>query len=105
MDMIAPDGPAASRSEPRFRLDQGLDILESWSLTASQATRNAVYRALFAVQDGSVFQRYRTIDSYAVPQEFFVYLHEELVIRIRLDDGVFAIGYIGPACRSGQAAA
>jgi len=98
MDMMTP------KSDPKFRLERGLDVLENWSRTASQANRNAVYRALFAVQDGSVFQRYRTIDSYAVPQEFFVFLHDELVIGIRLDDGAFAIGYIGPACQARPAA-
>jgi hypothetical protein len=93
--MNTPEMPAVG---PRFRLEQGLDVLDDWSEHASQATRNAVYRALFAVQDGTVFQRYRTIDSYAVLQEFYVCLNDELVIKVRLDDGVFTIGYIGPAC-------
>jgi uncharacterized protein DUF6235 len=83
--------------DPRFRLERGLDILDTWSRRASQATRNAVYRALFSVQDGSVFRRYRTIDSYVDPQEFCVYVHDDLVIGIRIDDGAFGIGYIGPA--------
>jgi hypothetical protein len=83
--------------DPRFRLKRGVDVLDIWSRTATQATRNAVYRVLFAVQDGSVFRRYRTIDSYLDPQEFCVYVHDDLVIGIRIDDGVFGIGYIGPA--------
>ncbi|HEY0449912.1 DUF6235 family protein [Actinophytocola sp.] len=105
MEMDTPDEPAARRSDPRFRLERGLDILEAWSRTASQATRNAVYRVLFAVQDGSVFRRYETVDSYALPHEFSVHLHDDLVIGIRLADQSFAIGYIGPARQVPPAAA
>ena len=96
MDMITPDESAASCSAPRFRLEHGLEVLDTWSRTATQASRNAVYRALFAVLDGTVFRRYRTLDSYEEPQEFSVYLRDELVISVRLDDGIFRIDYIGP---------
>lgn len=95
-DMFTPDEQTADQSGPRFRLERGLDVLDDWSETASQATRNAVYRALFAVLDGSVFRRYSTLDSYVRPQDFCVYLHDELVIGIQLDDETFTIDYIGP---------
>jgi hypothetical protein len=104
MNMITPGESAASRSGPRFRLARGMDVLDSWSQTATQAARNSVYRVLFAVLDGSVFRRYSTVDSYARSQEFFVYLHDDLVIGIVLDDGSFTIGYIGPAGSQSAAA-
>lgn len=98
--MVTPDESAISQSGPQFRLERGLDVLDSWSRTASQAQRNAVYHVLFAVLDGSVFRGYQTVDSDALPGEFCIHLRDDLVIRIRLDETTFTIDYIGPVfCR------
>lgn len=96
MGMIRPDGPATDQSCWRFRLEDGQNVLDAWSETASQSSRNAVYRLLFAVQDGSVFRRYQTVDD-ARALGFSVYLTGDLVVRIQLDDNAFTIAYIGSA--------
>lgn len=100
MDMTTPDEWAASPSGPQFHLEHGLGVLEAWSRTASQAARNAVYRALFATLDGSVFRQYRTINSYEDPKECCVYVREDLIVWVRFDDGGFTIDYIGPVQRA-----
>jgi hypothetical protein len=79
----------------RLRLTTGLRRLEQWSATAGQIERNAVYRALFAIIDGSAFQTYEILDAERT-REFFVVVREDLVIKIRLPSwNTFAILYIG----------
>lgn len=94
MGMIRPDEPATDQTCWRFRLAHGQDVLDTWSETASQSSRNAVYQLLFAVQDGSVFRQYRTDDD-APALGFSVHLTGDLVVRIRLDSEAFTIAYIG----------
>lgn len=96
MDMITPDESAGARSGARFRPAQGMDVLDVWSRTASQSARNAVYRVLFSVLDGTVFDRYLTLDAGTVTSEFRVHVRNDLVVKIRLDEDAFAIAYIGP---------
>jgi len=46
----------------RFHLEQGLDVLEAWVDKAPKSATNVVYKALFAMIDGSIFRTYRIID-------------------------------------------
>jgi hypothetical protein len=93
--MSKPTGPNGATG-PHFRLDTGLSLLEQWSATASQTQKNSVYKALFAVTDGSVFRRYIVFDDREHSREFSVMVKEDLVIKIRiLDVDAFAIRYIG----------
>jgi hypothetical protein len=81
---------------PRFRLDTGLALLEQWAATASQTQKNSVYKALFAVTDGSVFRNYIVFDDRDHTREFTVMVKEDLVVKICiLDVDAFAIRYIG----------
>ncbi|HYN97124.1 MAG TPA: DUF6235 family protein [Pilimelia sp.] len=80
-----------------FRLGWGLHLLDEWSAAADQIQRNALYAALFAVSDGSVFTRYEIIDDPDRPLSFFVVVRKHLVVRIAFRDfDVFGIGYVGP---------
>ena len=82
---------------PRFRLEAGLDVLDNWAQTASQTKKNAIYRALFAMQDGTMFRTYRVIDEFQRPNEVFVIVKDNLVMKIRVNCvDSFAIVSIGP---------
>ena len=79
-----------------MRLHSGLDRLERWSRTAGQTEKNAVYKALFAVADGSVFWAYEVLDDTSRGHEFFVLVRKNLVVKICLHDrDTFGIVYIG----------
>jgi len=90
------------------QLNGGLDVLDTWSETATQAARNAVYRALFAVTDGSVFRFFQTSSHRARSDEVMVYLRADLVMTIsrssrsehqtpsQAEADLFDIAYIGP---------
>lgn len=88
----------------RRRLSTGVDRLDQWSENASQAERNAVYKALFAVLCGSVFRSYPVVTGTDRPEEYVVRVRPDLVIRIRLAAGdAFGIAYIGaPQPAAGQ---
>lgn len=89
---------------PRLRLTSGIDLLEEWSVTAHQADRNIVYRALFAVADGSVHMSYDVIGRRDGRKEFLVLLKDDLVAHIRLHRcDCFGIAYIGPCDVEGAA--
>ncbi len=82
---------------PRFRMESGLDVLEDWAETASQTKKNAIYKALFAVQDGSVFRTYRVIEDFQRPNEVFIIVKDDLVMKIRVECiDAFEIVAIGP---------
>lgn len=79
------------------QLNAGLDVLDIWSETATQAARNALYRALFAVTDGSVFRFFQTSSHRARPDEVTIYLRADLVVTIsQTEADLFDIAYIGP---------
>jgi hypothetical protein len=83
-------------SRTKFRLETGLDVLDEWSQTAGQSRKNAVYQALFAMQDGSLFRRYRIIDDFQRPNELFVIVKDDLVVKIRVNCfDSFGIVHIG----------
>jgi uncharacterized protein DUF6235 len=87
----------SSKLTPRFRMETGFEVLEEWSETASQTQRNAVYKALFAMQDGSMFRSYRVIDDFQRANEVFVIVKDDLVMKIRVKCAdAFDIIAIGP---------
>ena len=95
----------ANQPEPaspsRFRLTAGLDVLEEWARTASQSKKNALYRALFVMQDGSLFRTYPVIDDYRRPDEVVVVVKHDLAVRLRISSiDAFDIVAIGPGDRS-----
>lgn len=81
----------------RFRLDMGMARLETWAATAGQIDKNAVYKALFAVSDGTVFQNYKVLDDVHQAREFFIMVRRDLVVKISYHEAdAFGILYIGP---------
>jgi hypothetical protein len=80
----------------RFRLETGLDVLEDWAETASQSRKNAVYKALFAMTEGSLFRTYRIVEDFRLPNELYVLVKDDLVMKICINCydsfGVVAIG-------------
>jgi hypothetical protein len=81
---------------PHFRLDTGLALLEQWAATANQTHKNAVYKALFAVTDGSVFRDYIVFDDRSGSREFSVMVKEDLIMKICIEDfDSFGVRYIG----------
>lgn len=81
----------------RFRMETGLDVLEDWAEDASPRAKNAVYKALFALQDGSLFRTYRVIDDFQHPNELFVIVRDDLVMKIRVNCvDSFSVVAIGP---------
>lgn len=83
----------------RFRMETGHDVLESWAENASQSRKNAVYKALFAMLDGSLFRTYRIVDDFQRPNELFVIVKDDLAMKIRIhcfdSFGIVGIGPIG----------
>jgi hypothetical protein len=100
--MYQPTGPGGSvGNTPRFRLETGLELLDSWAETAGQVEKNAVYRVLFAVADGSVCQTYKVAEDHQRPNEFAVLVRADLVLEIRLHGSdSFGIHYLGPVRRA-----
>jgi Family of unknown function (DUF6235) len=88
--------PAKNVHRPRFRMDTGLEVLEDWAATATQSEKNAVYKALFAVADGSVFKAYRIVDDWQQLSEFFVVIRDDLLLKICVHSfDSYGIVYIG----------
>lgn len=86
-----------SQHTTTFRMETGLDVLEDWSETASPREKNAVYKALFAMQDGSLFRTYRVIDDFQHAGELFVIVTNDLVMKIRVNRvDSFSVTAIGP---------
>lgn len=75
----------------------GMARLETWAATAGQIDKNAVYKALFAVSDGTVFQHYKVLDDVHQAREFFIMVRQDLVVKICFHEtDAFGILYIGP---------
>src|SRR5262245_43621956 len=91
--------PSQVSSTIRSRMEDGLDVLEEWGETASQSRKNAVYKALFAMQDGTLFRGYRVIDDFQKANEVFVIVKDDLVMKIRIKSvdafDIVAIGRCG----------
>lgn len=92
---------ATRRYPSLFRLTTGLEILEDWSTTVTQAEKNAANRALFAVVEKTVFTEYNVVDDVEKTMEFFVFARNDLIVKIRVHDlGSFGIVYVGPAAEA-----
>jgi hypothetical protein len=90
------DSGSTDAPRARFRMETGLEVLENWAEDACQDAKEAVYRALFAVADRSVFYTHRVVNDYQRANEFCVVLREELVLKVRVHDvDSFGIVYIG----------
>jgi len=97
--MAAPIGPNRRWPSSSFRLTSGLELLDEWSQAATQAERNIVNTALFAVVSRSVFTEYNVVDDVVKTMEFFVFARCDLIVKIRVHDlNSFGIVYVGPAC-------
>jgi hypothetical protein len=81
----------------RLQLTAGLEVLESWAETASQAERNVVYEALFAVGDGSAFLVYDIFGDSGDPGNFLIMVKPGLVMKVMVQraDSAFEIRYVG----------
>jgi|GEM_PF-4034747 len=74
----------------------GFRRLEQWAATAGQADKNAAYRALFAIADGSAFRRYTITHDVAHLGELEVQVKSDLVIKICFRHfDAFGLVYIG----------
>lgn len=83
--------------QSRFRMETGLEVLDKWSETARQSDLNAVYKALFAMLDGSLFRTYRIVDDFQRPNELYVIVRDNLVLKIRINCfDSFGIVQVGP---------
>lgn len=81
----------------RFRFETGIEVLEDWAETANQTQKNAIYKALFAMLDGSLFRTYRVVDDFQRPSELFVIVRDDLVLKIRINCfDSFGVVHIGP---------
>ncbi|HEY0641603.1 MAG TPA: DUF6235 family protein [Pseudonocardiaceae bacterium] len=79
-----------------LRLSVGLTRLEQWAANAGQVDKNAVYKALFAVSDGSVFRTHTIVEDLHSSHEFLVLVRDDLVLKIRVRHlDAFEIIYIG----------
>jgi hypothetical protein len=73
------------------------EVLGQWARTASQADRNAVHKALFAMLDGSLFETYRIVENVRTQNELYVIVRDDLVLRLRINDtNSFHVIGIGP---------
>jgi hypothetical protein len=81
----------------RLQLIEGLELLEKWAESASQAERNVIYEALFAVGDGSAFLIYDIFGDPRDRSNFVIAVKPGLVLKVllRREDSSFAIKHIG----------
>ncbi|HEY7596965.1 MAG TPA: DUF6235 family protein [Actinophytocola sp.] len=80
-----------------FRMDTGMDVLESWAPGASQSAKDAVYAALFAMTDRSLVRDHRVVEDGMELSEFFVLLRDDLVLKLRVHCyDSFGVVYVGP---------
>lgn len=97
MNESAESGNQASRATSRL---EASEVLERWARTAPQADRNAVHKALFAMLDGSAFRIYRIVEDVQLPNELYVFVKDDLVLKLRVNDvnafSWFDILAIGP---------
>jgi hypothetical protein len=86
-----------TKGRRRFRLNLGVARLENWAATAGEIDKNAVYEALFAVAEGTIFQTYKVLDDVHNAREFFIMVKPHLVVKICFHEtDAFGILYIGP---------
>jgi hypothetical protein len=79
-----------------LKMDNGMRQLEVWADTAHQVHKNHLYKALFAVTDGSVANHYAVLRGTEETTRF-VLVREDLVLKVTYPDAdSFTIDYIGP---------
>ena len=72
-------------------------MLEKWAADATPRNKEAVYAALFATTDRSLFKTHEVIDDEYRLNEFFVLLGDDVVIKMRANSyDSFGLVYIGP---------
>ncbi|WP_410623580.1 DUF6235 family protein [Amycolatopsis sp. cmx-8-4] len=81
----------------RLQLIEGIELLDKWAESATQARRNVMYEALFAISDGSAFLIYDIFGDPADRGIFVVVVKPDLVLKVLLQraDSSFAIRYVG----------
>jgi hypothetical protein len=81
----------------RLHLTAGVQVLEDWAESATQAERNVVYEALFAVGDGSAFLVYDIFGDPHDPGNFMIMVQPGLVLKIIVQraESAFEIRYVG----------
>jgi hypothetical protein len=104
--MTTPSDPTRILSRHQFRLTSGWPLVEQWAATAGQIKKNAVHRALFAIAEGSVCQTHTVTDDARHPQDFVVWIRQDLVVKIRVHQAdMFEVVHIGsPGTESGPPA-
>jgi hypothetical protein len=100
-------GGGGTRMAIRLQLISGEELLDEWAATASQAARNALYEALFAIGDGSAFLIYDIFGDGGDPQTFIILVKPELVVKVRVNraESSFEIRYVGRVEEGSPAAA
>lgn len=95
--MAQPREPGGRHAGSRPRLERGLDVLDRWADTADTCDKVLVYQALFSMVDGSLFREYRIFDDFQRPNELFVVVEDDLVLKLRINClDSFGILHIGP---------
>lgn len=95
--MNRPLEPTNDVGRPHSRMDTGVEVLEEWANSATQREKDAVYSALCAMTDHTLFRTHRVIDDPNRLSEFFVLLPDDLVVKIRVHCfDSYGIVYIGP---------
>ena len=86
----------ARRAAASLRMDTDMDVLDEWSLTATDVDRIAVYEALFAVAAGTVECDYPVVDDPKRLSEFSVLVRENVELKIRVNCfGSFGVVSVG----------
>ena len=80
-----------------LKMNTGLQHLDEWAETAGQVHKNQLYKALFAITDGSVASSYGVLQDKENPNAQFVLVREDLVLKVDYPDtDSFGITYVGP---------
>jgi hypothetical protein len=81
----------------RFRMETGLEVLDHWAETATETDKEAVYTAMFAMIDGTLFKSYRIVDDFQHLSELYVLVNDDLAVKIRINSfDSFGIVHIVP---------
>ncbi|MET9001567.1 DUF6235 family protein [Amycolatopsis sp. Hca4] len=80
-----------------LRLAAGVELLDKWAESATQAERNVLYEALFAIGDGSVFLIYDVFGDPDDISNFMVMVKADLLVKINVQraESSFDILYVG----------
>jgi hypothetical protein len=80
-----------------LKLESGLELLDEWAARARQTAKNHLYKALFAITDGSVYHRYGVLQDQENPNAHFVLVRDDLVLKVNYQSREsFGILFIGP---------